>query len=77
MTIEKINIPEDQLKWAFHTKERAHLNILTNLANQLSIKMKDHSATKEDKLTYHAIKWALKQLGAIDKDNLEKLNDGQ
>lgn len=75
MTIEKINVNEEHLKWAFHSKERPYLETLATMANRLSALMQAGTATKEDKLQYHSLKWALKQLGAIEKENLEKLND--
>lgn len=75
MTIEKINVSEDELKWAFHSRERSYLQTLTAMANRISALMKLGQATMEEKLQYHSLKWALKELGAIGKDNLEKIND--
>lgn len=72
MTLEKANINQEHLTIAFSSKERPYLEVLAKLTNDLLTKILNKTNTKEEKLAYHALKWALKQLGGVAKEHLER-----
>lgn len=73
MTLERISFNDFQLKYAFHTKEREHLHVLANRANQLLEKVLQKTASEEEDQEYHALKWILKEVGSIDKEYLQRV----
>lgn len=73
MTFQKINPDDALLQTAFSSKERPYMWALINRTNALLALILTKQATKLDRLEYHALKWALKELGAFGKDNLEKM----
>jgi len=75
MTMEKINYQPEKLMFAFRSKERDHIHVLTQRANYLLQLMVNKQATKEEKQEYYSLKWMMKQVCAIDNDNLEKVNE--
>lgn len=72
MTIEKIVINEDRWKVAFSSKEREYLECLAKRINLLNEKILAKTNTPEEKLEYHSLKWCLKQIGGVAKDELER-----
>ena len=76
MTYERLTVSENDLLFAFSSAERKHIMILVNKANSLLDNMK----TKEDKIEYHerkreyqALKYVLKNIGALNKELLQKI----
>lgn len=73
MSYNKVNVNENQLQYAFSHTERPYLQALTNKANEILVLIKHNQATKEEKCLFLAIKWSLKQLGAVDKERSNEL----
>lgn len=74
MTLQLIEHQPDRLHFAFHSKEREHIQTLIIRANNLLNAILNKNATKQERNEYHAIKWLLKEVCAIDNDNLIKVN---
>lgn len=73
MTHEKIHLNETHLKYAgFHSADREHLQTLSNKANEILVLMLHRQETDAEYELYKAIKWAIKRLDAVEKDNLER-----
>ena len=73
MTIEKVVISQDHIQLAFTSSQRPYLECLANRCNYLLSLILENKNTKEEKLEYHSLKWALKELGALEKDDLQKI----
>lgn len=71
MTIERINLNQNQLQFAFRSRERPYLQALTTRANYLLDLIVQKQASKEERLEYQALKWALQELIEVD---LERIN---
>ncbi len=72
MTIERINLSETHLQIAFSSKERPYIMALANRCNHLLGLVLEDLATMEEKLEYYALKWAVKELGGVEKEGLER-----
>ena len=72
MTIERITLSETHLKIAFSSKERPYIIALTNRCNYLLGLVLEDLATMEEKLEYYSLKWAIKELGGVEKEGLER-----
>lgn len=70
---ERIVISEEFLKYAFTKSERPYITSLANRANSLMDLIQADKCTKNDKTEYYAVKWALKQVGAINREDLSRV----
>lgn len=75
MTFQRINYQPERLMFAFHSKEREFIHTLTERANYLLNLILHKKSTQEERNEYFALKWIMKQVCAIDNDNLEKVNE--
>lgn len=72
--LQKINLNENHIKIAFSSNERPYIKCLANRCNHLLNLIIKKENTKEEKLEYHSLKYAIKELGGIEKENLEKVS---
>ncbi len=75
MTLQKINVQPERLMFAFRSKERDYISILAERANYLLELIVHKKSTQRDKQEYYSIKWMMKEICAIDNDNLENVNE--
>lgn len=67
MTLERVLLNEDMLVYNFSEKKRLYLRLLANRANDMLDLITTNQASQKERDEYHAIKFALKEIGAVDK----------